>query len=44
MKVHVSCVFSLESRYQGDSNENAQYFIFNLKKEITLNYPKSPVS
>ena len=36
----VNCVFSLESPNRGDSNENTQYTIFNLKKK-TLNYPKS---
>ena len=35
------CAFSLESPHQGNSNENTQYTIFNIKKEITLNYPKS---
>ena len=29
------------SPYQGDSNEYTQYTIFNIKKKITLNYPKS---
>ena len=37
----VCCVFSLESPHQGDSNEYTQYNIFNIKKKITLNYPKS---
>ena len=37
----VCCVFSLESPHQGDSNEYTQYTIFNIKKKITLNYPKS---
>ena len=37
----VYCVFSLESPHRGDSNEYTQYTIFNIKKEITLNYPKS---
>ena len=27
----VFCVFSLESPHQGDSNENTQYTIFNIK-------------
>ena len=36
----VCCVFSLESPHWGDSNEYTQYTIFNIKKEITLNYPK----
>ena len=35
MKVY--CVFPLESPHRGDSNENTQYTIFNLKKE---SYPK----
>ena len=37
----VCCVFSLESPHRGDSNEYKQYTIFNIKKKITLNYPKS---
>ena len=37
----VCCVFSLESPHGGDSNEYTQYIIFNIKKKITLNYPKS---
>ena len=37
----VCCVFSLESPLRGDSNEYTQYTIFNIKKKITLNYPKS---
>ena len=39
--VKVCCVFSLESPHRGDSNENKQYTIFNIKKEINLNYSKS---
>ena len=39
--VNVSCVFSLESPHQGDSNVYTQYIIFNMKKKITLHYPKS---
>ena len=39
--IKVCCVFSLESPHQGDSNEYIQYTIFNIKKKITLNYPKS---
>ena len=39
MKVY--CVFSLESPHRGDSNENTQYTIFNRKKKISKNYPKS---
>ena len=34
-------MFSLESPHRGDSNEYTQYTIFNIKKETTLNYPKS---
>ena len=34
-------MFSLESPHRGDSNVFAQYTIFNIKKKITLNYPKS---
>ena len=34
------CVFSLESPYQGDSYEYTQHAIINIKKKITLNYPK----
>ena len=41
MKVHVYCVFSLESPHRGDSNETTQYTIFNINKKIALNYPKS---
>ena len=37
----VCCVFSLESPHRGDSNEYTQYTIFNIKKKITQNYPKS---
>ena len=37
----VCCVFSLESPHRGDSNEYTQYTIFNIKKKIALNYPKS---
>ena len=37
----VCCVFSLESPHRGDSSEYTQYTIFNIKKKITLNYPKS---
>ena len=37
----VCCVFSLESPHGGDSNENTQYTIFNIKKKINLNYPES---
>ena len=34
-------MFSLELPQRGDSNVYTQYTIFNLKKKITLNYPKS---
>ena len=37
----VCCVFSLESPHQGDSNEYTQYTIFNIKKKININHPKS---
>ena len=36
----VFCVFSIESPHWGDSNQYTQYTIFNIKKKITLNYPK----
>ena len=29
-----------QSPYRGDFNEYTQYTIFNIKKKITLNYPK----
>ena len=34
-------MFSLESPHRGDSKENTQYTMFNIKKKITRNYPKS---
>ena len=34
-------MFSLESPHRGDSNVYTQYTIFNIKKKIILNYPKS---
>ena len=37
----VCCVFSLESPHRGDSNKYTQYTIFNIKRKITLNHPKS---
>ena len=37
----VCCVFSIESPHRGDSNENTLYTIFNIKKKITVNYPRS---
>ena len=33
-------MFSLESLYRGDANEYTNNTIFNMKKKITLNYPK----
>ena len=39
----VCCVPSLESPHRGDSNEYIQYTIFNRKRKITLNVPKSAV-
>ena len=32
---------SLELPHGGDSNEDTQYTIFNIKKKNTLNHPKS---
>ena len=40
-KMKVYCVFSLESPHCGDSNEYTQNTVFNIKKKITLDYPKS---
>ena len=34
------CVFSLEWPHPGDSNKYTQHAITNMKKKITLNYPK----
>ena len=34
-------MFALESPHRGDSNEYTKYTIFNIKKKITLNRPKS---
>ena len=34
-------MFSLESPHRDDSNEYTQYTICNIKKKITLKYPKS---
>ena len=34
-------MFSSESPHRGDANEYTQYTIFNIKKKIALNYPKS---
>ena len=33
-------MFTLESLHRGDSNEYKQHAIINVKKKITLNYPK----
>ena len=41
LNMNVCSVFSLESPHRGDSYEYTQYTICNLKKKITLNYPKS---
>ena len=41
LNIKVCCVFSLESPRRGDSYEYTQYTIFNIKKKITLIYPKS---
>ena len=37
----VCCVFSLELPHRGDSNEHTQYAIINIKRKITLDYPKT---
>ena len=37
----VCCEFLLESPLRGDSDEYTQYTIFNIKRKIILNYPKS---
>ena len=34
-------MYSLEMSRGGDSNEYAQYTIFNIKKKNTVNYPKT---
>ena len=39
--IKVCFVFSLESPHLGDSNEYTKYTIFNIKKKIAINYPKS---
>ena len=39
MKV-IFCVFSSESPHRGESNENVQHTIINIKKKITQNYTK----
>ena len=33
-------MFALESPHRGDSNEYTEQAIINIKKKITLNYPK----
>ena len=35
----VCCVFLLESPHRGDSNENTQYTIFNIKRKIAWIIP-----
>ena len=39
--MEVYCLFSVELPHRGDSNEHTQYTIYNIKKKITINYPKS---
>ena len=34
-------MFSIESSHRGNSNEYKQHTIFNIKRKITLNCPKS---
>ena len=34
-------MLSLESPHRFDSNEHTQHTIFDIKKKITLNYPKT---
>ena len=41
LNLKICCVFLLESPHRGDSNTYTQYTIFNIKKKLTLNYPKS---
>ena len=41
LTMKVCCVLLLESPHRGDSNEYTQYTIFNIKKKIIQNYPKS---
>ena len=40
-KMKICCVFALELPHRSDSNKYTQYTTFNIKKVITLNYPKS---
>ena len=44
LNMQVCCVLSLESPHRGDSNGYTQYTIFNIKKKINPNYPKSAAS
>ena len=44
MKVHVCCVFSLESPHRGNSNEYTQYTIFNIKKKSCKVIPNTILS
>ena len=39
--IKVCCMFELESPHRGDSNKYTQFTIFNIKKKIALNCPKS---
>ena len=39
--MQVYCVFSFKWHHRGGSNKYTQFIIFNIKKKITLNYPKS---
>ena len=39
--IKVCFMFSLELSHQGNSSKYTQHTIFNMKKKITLNYPKS---
>ena len=41
LNMEVCCVFSVELPHRGDSKKYTQYTIFNIKKKITLYYPKS---
>ena len=36
-------MFALESPHQDDTNEYTKHTIFNIKKKITLKYPRSAV-
>ena len=40
LNMKVCCVLSLESPCRGDSNKYTEHTIINIKKKITLNYPK----